>query len=58
MQSRIAPAAKASPRERLVAGIDDAGRRIVGQAFLPATASENACPTEKMGPRQWPQMFI
>jgi len=45
MRSRIAPAAKASPPDWPGSGIDD-GRRLVGQAFLPAAASGNACPTE------------
>src|SRR4026208_2208756 len=45
MRSRIAPAAKASPPDCPGSGIDD-GRRLVGQAFLPAAASGNACPTE------------
>jgi len=45
MRSRIAPAAKASPPDRPACGIDDGGRPV-GQAFLPAAASGNACPTE------------
>ena len=55
MPSRIAPAGKALPPDKLPADIDDAV--VALQALLSAAASGNACPTEEMG-SSMAQMFI